>query len=602
MFKILQKTRKAWNISSLRGFSFSSASFPSLSKMSERVVVKHFEGDERFTFSFHLKIQDMKIDKQFNLNRELGEETGAFLERLTNNLNKANKSKGKKNETDKADLAVTFVQDDSVISATEHKTIQDFLFLKNLQMQVHELSYDVIVNPPLVREFKMSDVVMTELMIYPHLLRLDFADSDNTKIEWFVSQVVDEKALKNPMKKLKNEFQENLVWTKVHEGFYFTPAVSSINCMLKCEVTPFKGETAGEVFSHTGPTPITSGPGVTPSHSRQVWTTSILPTNKLRVTSYNLLADLYADSDYSRTVLFAQCPAFALAIDYRVKLILSELIGYNSDIITLQECDRKVFELHLTPILDLFGFCGSFAKKGGQVDEGLATFYRREKFKMISFNSTFLPEALNTEARYSYILDKVKDQEQLLASLTNRTTTVSISVLQCVSGELIVVGNTHLYFSPNADHIRLIQVEMCRMELEMARLKVVEMFPESKVTVMLCGDFNSTPPFGVLEYMTGGSIGESHSDWRSQEGEEVVGLSLKHHQNFISAAKTPQFTNYTQGFKDCLDYIFIEEEMLEVEQVVPFPSEEELSQHIALPNIVFPSDHVAVVVDLKWRS
>ena len=142
---------------------------------------------------------------------------------------------------------------------------------------------------------------------------------------------------------------------------------------------------------------------------------------------------------------------------------------------------------------------------------------------------------------------------------------------------------------------------MPQKQLEMARTKVVEMFPERKVTVMLCGDFNSTPPFGVLEYMTGGSIGENHSDWRSQEGEEVVGLALEHQQKFISAAGTPQFTNYTQGFKDCLDYIFIEEEMLEVEQVIPFPSEEELSQHIALPNIVFPSDHVAVVVDLKWR-
>ena len=29
-----------------------------------------------------------------------------------------------------------------------------------------------------------------------------------------------------------NEFQDNLVCTKVHKGFYFTPPVSSINCMM----------------------------------------------------------------------------------------------------------------------------------------------------------------------------------------------------------------------------------------------------------------------------------------------------------------------------------------------------------------------------------
>jgi len=603
MFKLLQKTSRVLNLnySNLKGFRVFSDNYPALGKMSERVIVKHFEGDERFTFSFQLQIQEMKIDKQFNLNRTLSEETGAFLDRLANNLNKAVKSKGKKNEENKNNLSVKFIQDEAVINATKHKTIQDFLFLKSLKMQIQDLTFAVIVNPPIVREFKMSDVIMTELMIYPHLLKLDFANSDNTTIEWFVSPTVDEKSLNNPLKKAKKEFEENLVWTKVHAGFIFTPPSYSINCMLKCVVTPYKGEVAGEPFSHTVPVPITSGPGVTPSMSRQAWTSSILPFDKLRVTSYNLLADLYADSEYSRTVLFAQCPAYALAMDYRIKLILSELIGYNSDIITLQECDRKVFELHLTPVLELFGFSGSFAKKGGQVDEGLATFYRREKFKMISFNSVFLPDALNSDPKYSYILEKVKDQEELLKSLTNRTTTVSVCVLQSESGELIVVGNTHLYFSPNADHIRLIQVEMCRAELEKARKEVELMFPENKVTVMLCGDFNSTPPFGVLEYMTCGIIGENHSDWRSQEGEEVVGLALEHDQKFVSASGTPKFTNYTQGFKDCLDYIFIEEGLLEVDQVIPLPSEEELSQHIALPNIVFPSDHVAVVVDLKWK-
>ena len=602
MLSLLQKARKVLPAHYLvAGARYLSGEFPSLARMSNRVVVKHFEGDERFTFSFQLELQEKKIDKQFNLNRALAEETSAFLDRLANNVNKAAKSKVKKSEATSNSIGVKFLQDGTVINAMEHKTVQDFLFLDSLKMQVQDVTFSVIVNPPLVREFKMSDVIMTEMMIYPHLLKVDFADPDETIIEWFASQTLDEKALNNPQKKARKDYEESLSWTKLHSGFYFTPPVRCINCLIKCVVTPRKGEINGEPFSYTGPVPVTSGPGVTPSMSRQVWTTSTLPSNMVRVTSYNLLADLYADSDYSRTVLHPQCPAYALAIDYRVKLILSELIGYNSDIITLQECDRKVFDLHLSPILGMFGFSGDFAKKGGQVDEGLATFYRSQKFKLISFQSIFLPEALNTDPRYNYIKDKVKDQEQLLASLTNRTTTVSISVLQTEDEKLIIVGNTHLYFSPNADHIRLIQVEMCRVELERVRQEVQDSFPEKTVTVILCGDFNSTPPFGVMEYMTGGVIGENHSDWRSQEGEEVVGLALESEKRFISACGTPKYTNYTQGFKDCLDYIFIEDGMFDVEQVIPLPNEEELSQHIALPNIVFPSDHVAIVADLKWK-
>ena len=284
-----------------------------------------------------------------------------------------------------------------------------------------------------------------------------------------------------------------------------------------------------------------------------------------------------------------------------MKLILSELIGYNSDIMTLQEVDRKVFQRDLSPILDRLGISGELAKKGGQVDEGLATFYRRDKFSLLSFTSVFLPDALHKDPIYFYILDRVKDNERLMKSLTNRTTTVSLTVLKHTgTGNIVIVANTHLYFEPNADHIRLIQTEMCRVELENAKKRMAEEFPERRVTTIFCGDFNSTPPFGVVEYLSRGHIPASHSDWRSQEGEEVAGLELSHPPVFVSAAGSPRFTNYTLGFKDCLDYIWVDKESFTVTQVVPFPSDQELAFYSALPNIVFPSDHVPVIVDLKF--
>ena len=39
-----------------------------------------------------------------------------------------------------------------------------------------------------------------------------------------------------------------------------------------------------------------------------------------------------------------------------------------------------------------------------------------------------------------------------------------------------------------------------------------------KFSVLFCGDFNSTPPFGVLEFMRQKIIDENHADWRSAEG------------------------------------------------------------------------------------
>jgi hypothetical protein len=43
--------------------------------------------------------------------------------------------------------------------------------------------------------------------------------------------------------------------------------------------------------------------------------------------SYNILADLYADSEVSRTQLYPYCPPYALSIDYRKQLVLKELLG-----------------------------------------------------------------------------------------------------------------------------------------------------------------------------------------------------------------------------------------------------------------------------------
>ena len=297
----------------------------------------------------------------------------------------------------------------------------------------------------------------------------------------------------------------------------------------------------------------------------------------MRLVTYNILADLYCDSDFSRTVLHPSCPPYALHIDYRVKLVLHELLGYNSDLVCLQEVDKKVFENHLEPVLSTANLEGQFAKKGGQVSEGLAIFWRKDRLQLIEFSSVFLPSLLQSPP-YAYLWDKLKDTPALVESLTQRTTELAIAVLRVNTGSnehrLLVVGNTHLYFKPDADHVRLIQAELCRRELERVKGEILVRHPDAKVSMVLCGDFNSTPEYdnhmgGVLQLMTQGKVDENHLDWRSREGEEVKGISLDSKTLFFSAAGTPKYTNYTEGFKDCLDYIYMEEGSAIVEQVVP---------------------------------
>lgn len=80
----------------------------------------------------------------------------------------------------------------------------------------------------------------------------------------------------------------------------------------------------------------------------------------------------------------------------------------------------------------------------------------------------------------------------------------------------------------------------------------------------------------------------------------VQDVELRQSFQLDSACGTPKYTNFTAGFADCLDYIFYEKNNLGVAQVVPLPSHEEVTQHTALPSIVFPSDHISLVSDLRW--
>lgn len=76
--------------------------------------------------------------------------------------------------------------------------------------------------------------------------------------------------------------------------------------------------------------------------------------------------------------------------------------------------------------------------------------------------------------------------------------------------------------------------------------------------------------------------------------------NLTHDLKLFSAAGFPLYTNYTKAFKDILDYIYIEKDRFTVSRIAPFPSDSILSENTALPSQIFPSDHLAVAVDIKF--
>lgn len=87
-------------------------------------------------------------------------------------------------------------------------------------------------------------------------------------------------------------------------------------------------------------------------------------------------------------------------------------------------------------------------------------------------------------------------------------------------------------------------------------------------------------------------------------GEEqfVPDMNFSHRFNIDSACGVLPYTNYTSGFKGHLDYIYYDKDSFDVAQVIPLPDDKDLEFHTAVPSIVFPSDHIAQICDLKWKS
>lgn len=320
-------------------------------------------------------------------------------------------------------------------------------------------------------------------------------------------------------------------------------------------------------------------------------------------------------------------------------------------------------------------------------------FYNTSRFECVWDNFVSLSDFFSSDLSCMDLRDALQSAPSIRDCLTSRRTIVQLVVLRCLPSSspsfspddrLLCVANTHLYFHPDGDHIRLLQTELCLRYLEGALKNVALRFQNGTVrpdmALVFAGDFNSCPCTAAYQLMARDSVPRDHVDWikhrlppslypkctcglvtgarGTQEGygvateeeglvatgggmavnggmtavggitagggvavdggvaaEEGVpdctssshdtgfqGIHLEHNFNFQSACGIPPFTNYTEKFVGTLDYIFVGLKHLEVTGSVSLPSLEEVREMVALPSVHFPSDHVALVCNVSWKS
>uniref|UniRef100_A0A1A8HC36 2',5'-phosphodiesterase 12 n=2 Tax=Nothobranchius korthausae TaxID=1143690 RepID=A0A1A8HC36_9TELE len=556
-----------------------------LSRM-EAAVVRCLPEEPKLTISFCLD------GSHKNMQRDQDEELGKVLARISNSIlknhTKAKKSKKNRSEAVEVPAVKLFFMGNELPGTLPNSEA----WQNGAVLHVGEVRYNVQRNPPTFTTAELPVSMLAGFPVCPKL-EIEFGNLQDCEFTWFRENP----PRTSPEAAEAGPDQEDR-WTPVGCERVHVPSNQDISCRLKLRCTPRDGSCSGPAKELVSAGTVEAGPGVCTFDNRHMYTVKVAEWPAVRVMSYNILADIYAQTDLSKTVLYPYCAPYALQLDYRQNLIKKELAGYNADIICLQEVDKGVFVDSLIPALDAFGLDGVFRVKEKQ-HEGLACFYRRSKFRLLSSHDIMLSEALTSDSIHAELLEKVSANSTLKDKVLRRSTSLQVTILEDVikPDRKVCVANTHLYWHPQGGNVRLIQMSVALKHLGHVISEVAPGVP-----LVFCGDLNSTPNSGVFQLLSESVIPQQHADWSSSGPEESCSIQLNSgFPPLLSACGQPAYTNYVGGFHGCLDYIFIQPERMQVEQVIPLPSHQEVTTYKALPSVAHPSDHIALVCDLQWN-
>lgn len=528
-----------------------------------------------------------------------------------------------------------------------------------------ECDLEIVSNPPTILSVQTFESFSCKLFsTVPVTINTETIYSSRVVVSWFVDgQLI------------------------MHDKNYFIPEISHEGKSLSVLITPYFKDIAGPVSeAYTFQNiiePLPSMPTLSPLRDDFI---GVHRDNKtiqsyIRVVTYNILADLYVTNSRGSQEPFTMYPHVKpddLKRTRRMPMILAELLAYRADIICLQEVDLTIFDTLLRPVMYAMGYDGFYSNKASSQPEGCAMFWSNAVFDDIDclsfalkdlffeFDSTKISiqnyDTENQIHRWDCMqgiqktLIENKDLKLVATEKTAQILQIAKLKLKATFDHIpsyIIIGNTHLFYHPLADHIRAMQVYVVCKKIDDVRRSTVN--DHSVAPFILCGDLNSDPLSGATQLLFSRSIDPTHREcWKNlhkykwEHGNDAYLLKHQYIGNevnckdlvleeekfvdvhkcqnresynycvpiitlpdsfpaLISGCSTlPEFTNYAVDFVETLDYVIASEpsstELFGFSSLrnAPFPSICDMKKIIAMPNEFMPSDHVSVVCDLEW--
>ncbi|XP_055954662.1 CCR4-NOT transcription complex subunit 6-like isoform X3 [Patella vulgata] len=353
------------------------------------------------------------------------------------------------------------------------------------------------------------------------------------------------------------------------------------------------------------------------------------PTALFTVMCYNVLCDKYCTRQQ-----YGYCPSWALNWEYRKKGIIEEIRIYSADIISLQEVETEQFHNFFLPELKRDGYDGIFEPKSRAKTmteqekkhvDGCAIFYKTNKFtlikeQLIEFNQIAMANAEGSADMLNRVM--TKDNIGLTALLeTKEVIWEHGKPPENQIRQQIMVATAHIHWDPEYCDVKLIQTMMLMWELRNIIEDTLQQFRPNTATardinampLLLCGDLNSLPDSGVVEYLTHSKVAANHIDFKELGYENCLKKlnpnirdkeSLSHSFRLGRAYNNSEImpnTNYTYDFKGIIDYIFYSKDHMNLLGMLGAIDDEWFKQNkiIGCPHPHIPSDHFSLFVEFE---
>lgn len=223
-----------------------------------------------------------------------------------------------------------------------------------------------------------------------------------------------------------------------------------------------------------------------------------------------------------------------------------------------------------------------------------------------------------------------KKTEDMFNRVMRRDDVAVLALLEHkLSGARLIVANAHIYWDPEYRDVKLVQVAMMMDELSktadhFARLppklnlgkgfdKAPSYSEGRHIPTVICGDFNSVAESGVYQFLSSGSAPGNHEDFMDHIYGTYTSEGVSHkfplksaYSHLDASPDRPtgglNLTNYVPGFRGVIDHIWYNSAALSVTGLLGEIDQSYISKVVGFPNAHFPSDHISILAELKFKS